>query len=217
MIYLDDILILSKTRNQAIINGNLVISLLQQLGFIINFDKSALDPAQSLEYLTKGFVPRYGRYLREFFLGNPFSPDASCPDRGFQNFHAQHLYSSGNDFKTEVALSLEARNNLQWWASTLKTANGNYFFPQIPDLEMFSRESLTEWGTCCDGVRTGGPWNAHDSTWHINELEFLAAFHNLKSFTQNSSNIAVRIFLYNSAAVFMSTKKEVLLNIQAFP
>ena len=51
MAYLDDILILANTPNGCRQSTNQVLALVQRLGFIVNFDKSELEPTKSLVYL----------------------------------------------------------------------------------------------------------------------------------------------------------------------
>ena len=51
IIYLDDILILNTSRERVLADLEVVIELLQRLGFIINWEKSVLEPSQNLEYL----------------------------------------------------------------------------------------------------------------------------------------------------------------------
>ena len=52
--YLDDILIISPTRKNCIENTKFAISLLEKLGFIINYEKSQIIPSQSQKFL--GFM-----------------------------------------------------------------------------------------------------------------------------------------------------------------
>lgn len=54
LIYLDDMLILSRTWAEAICNTQLALDLLTRLGFSVNIPKSSLEPATRAEYL--GFV-----------------------------------------------------------------------------------------------------------------------------------------------------------------
>ena len=51
IIYIDDILIVASALKEASLARDTTIYLLQNLGFIINFKKSVLDPTQTLEYL----------------------------------------------------------------------------------------------------------------------------------------------------------------------
>src|SRR5256885_312303 len=57
VIYLDDILIMAAFKELALKHANVVISLLQQLGFTINREKSQFTPSQVAEYL--GFLSVY--------------------------------------------------------------------------------------------------------------------------------------------------------------
>lgn len=49
--YLDDILIMSSTQSEARIHLEKSITLLERLGFLINWKKSITDPVQSIEFL----------------------------------------------------------------------------------------------------------------------------------------------------------------------
>ncbi len=51
MIYLDDILILAASRQEARSAVKTVISLLQSLGFVISTEKSVEEPFQSMEFI----------------------------------------------------------------------------------------------------------------------------------------------------------------------
>ena len=49
--YLDDFLILARSREEAVRHTEVVINLLQDFGFRINWAKSSLEPVRILEYL----------------------------------------------------------------------------------------------------------------------------------------------------------------------
>jgi hypothetical protein len=51
IIYLDDILIINSTRERAMRYVGVVVDLLLQLGFLVNWEKSVPDPSQCIEYL----------------------------------------------------------------------------------------------------------------------------------------------------------------------
>ncbi|KAL9980102.1 hypothetical protein ACROYT_G008645 [Oculina patagonica] len=50
-IYLDDFLLLAATKEEAVKNTHLLVTLLQSLGFIVNFKKSSLTPSQVITFL----------------------------------------------------------------------------------------------------------------------------------------------------------------------
>ena len=49
--YIDDILIVAESRNQALEHSQALVYLLECLGFIINTEKSVLTPYQTIEFL----------------------------------------------------------------------------------------------------------------------------------------------------------------------
>ncbi|KZR98940.1 Uncharacterized protein APZ42_005408, partial [Daphnia magna] len=51
VIYLDDILIMNENKQGAEKDLNTVLNLFQELGFVINWEKSILVPSQTIEYL----------------------------------------------------------------------------------------------------------------------------------------------------------------------
>ena len=54
LVYLDDFLIMAHTRKQCLEQAQLIVGLLEKLGYLINREKSVLEPTQRLEYL--GFL-----------------------------------------------------------------------------------------------------------------------------------------------------------------
>ena len=231
IIYLDDILIMCHSIIEAQQHRDLVIRLLESLGFIVNLEKSVLNPSQIMEYLGMVvnsinmslslpdlkvsyittlcqvlFKPKVS--LREIFslLGNlswaiPSIPFAQMHYRDIQNCHIRQLHWANKNFQKEIVLSEDARKDLSWWILNLKSVNGKCFFSDAPELEIYSDASLSGWGAFCDGVRTGGPWTKADKGKHINELEVMAAFFALKSFASLSRKIAIRIFIDNTTAI----------------
>jgi hypothetical protein len=51
LVYLDDWLLIAKSKESAIEDFHYVISILESLGFVINHDKSCGVPSQSIEHL----------------------------------------------------------------------------------------------------------------------------------------------------------------------
>ena len=51
VIYLDDLIILSDSKEGALRDLDITVGLLTSLGFLVNWDKSVLDPSRSIEFL----------------------------------------------------------------------------------------------------------------------------------------------------------------------
>ena len=166
IIYLDDILIMCHSIIEAQQHRDLVIRLLESLGFIVNLEKSVLNPSQIMEYLGMVvnsinmslslpdlkvsyittlcqvlFKPKVS--LREIFslLGNlswaiPSIPFAQMHYRDIQNCHIRQLHWANKNFQKEIVLSEDARKDLSWWILNLKSVNGKSFFPDALELEI---------------------------------------------------------------------------------
>ncbi|VDI60040.1 Hypothetical predicted protein [Mytilus galloprovincialis] len=63
VVYLDDWFLLNQEKSQIILDRELVLNLLVELGFIINFKKSTLDPSQQITYLGAMFLLDLGIVL----------------------------------------------------------------------------------------------------------------------------------------------------------
>jgi len=230
VIYLDDMLFFNQSVAGLLSDVQLAISLLERLGFIINYKKSNLDPSQVMGYLgtiidsvslsfslppekvshiiglcNSLLVKSEHVKMRDLakVMGN-FAWAISCVP--FAQGHYRRLQSfflslPQGDLNNVVSLSAGAKADLVWWVSHLSQSNGKSFFPDSPDLVIYSDASLSGWGVSCDGVCTRGPWPFDDQLRHINELELLAALYGLQSLTGSSSGISVHLFLDNTTAV----------------
>jgi hypothetical protein len=232
IVYLDDILIINSSKERTKADVVKVIELLQHLGFLINWEKSIVDPAQILEYLglvvdsvrlsfalpqlkatsvkamcdaalKKGCIS-----LREIasIMGNftwaiPTIPFAQAHFRRMQSFYIEQARRARFNLNFKCSLSEDAKQDLQWWSVNLGYGKDKAFFPEVPDLEIFSDASMTGWGAYCNGIRTRGSWTLLDTKKHINELELIAALYAVQAFTFDSRKISIRIYLDNMTAV----------------
>jgi len=131
----------------------------------------------------------------------PAVPFAQAHYRRVQQSLIAQLRWNGGDFDGFVRLTRSAREDLSWWVQNVEFVNGRTLFPSEPDIFIFSDASLSGWGASCCGVNTRGPWTAAQSSFHINELELLAALYALQSFTSKSYGVSVCLRLDNSTAV----------------
>ena len=237
VIYLDDMLFMNESEEKLIKDLRIAINLLSSLGFLINWDKSILSPAKSIEFLgllvnstdlslalplkavssilsiCNGMLSQSSVSLRNLssLLGH-FSwaiPTVPFAQTHYRNL--QRLYISNlhpsGDLSRSVYLSFEAREDIRWWVANLSISNGHSFFKKDPDLSIYSDASLQGWGFSCDGICSRGPWAGSDRLRHINELELLAAFYALKALTAHSFDLTVNLILDNSTAVSYVNKR----------
>ncbi len=188
IVFLDDILIINDTAVGLEKDVAFCVTLLQLLGFVINFKKSALKPVQCLVFLgltldtmsLKLFVPTdkiadimaQGKLLlaanlvslRDLskFVGKVNAVRmALLPSPLFCRHLQQALIQGLAQFATYdafVHLSDPARQELRSWLSEVWRWNGRDIFPPQPQLTLASDASLTGWGVVAHDGRTVSGW-----------------------------------------------------------
>ncbi|KAJ8964280.1 hypothetical protein NQ314_005014 [Rhamnusium bicolor] len=112
------------------------------------------------------------------------------------------LRYSNQDYKACLLISYVMKFELQWWYQTL---GQNIGITIVTDrnfvLEIFSDASLTAWGGFCNNRATHGFWHLKDIGRHINYLELLAAFNELRSFASGFCNCSILLRLDNITAI----------------
>ena len=99
-----------------------------------------------------------------------------------------------------MTLSSEAKSDIQWWIDSISEAY-NPVNHGDPDIIMTTDASLSEWGSCLDGMTTRGRWNPDEATHDINYFEMLAALFALQSFSDKVSAKHIEIIMDNTTAV----------------
>ena len=231
IIFLDDILVLAPTIETLNQHARMTISLLESLGFLINYQKSTLVPTQRILFLgmlidssTMEFVlpkDKKENILRECrYLLRTKQPSIRQISRvlGLLEFtrpaiwaaplHYRHLQllqieslHRSSDYNTQVSLSKDAKLDVNWWITNLPSLGGSPILPLTADLTISSDASKIGWGAAWGNRRTGGRWNVHEAQDHINILELKAAFFALKSLMKDQSHKVICLKIDNSIAV----------------
>ena len=76
-----------------------------------------------------------------------------------------------------------------------------------PSRYVTSDSSGFAWGATCEDKTTGGPWGAHEKTWHINVKELLAVYLALQCFYDHDRDIHIRVRVDNAASVAYINKR----------
>lgn len=230
-IYLDDILLISDSHQDCSDNLNSTINLLTALGFIINFDKSNLQPNTTCKFL--GYIID----TENFHISLPeekinkikdkvkvFKNKSRCKIRDFASFIGllnsaclaiEYAWLYTKSFERCKFLSLKNNNedydgymnipnnlNSEFdWWSKAMENPVNKIKYDEYCLEIFSDASTTGWGAACDGETAGGVWTEDERTWHINYLEILAAFLGLKVFASQLNNCQILLRIDNTTAI----------------
>jgi hypothetical protein len=116
---------------------------------------------------------------------------------------AKALLKSGQSYETNIVLTRESKQELEWWCNELQIWNGRSMIRPSPDvvMNMTSDASKKGWGATCNGMKTQGVWSVKERSLHINVLEMKAAMFAVKSFTKQQKNIHVHIQVDNKTTV----------------
>ena len=227
--YLDDILCVSNSYRSLATKTKFVISYLESLGFIINFQKSVIIPSQSISYLgfklcsktmtvslpeekvlkvrkrAKELLERKNCKVRELakaiglFVSTRYAVPY-CLAYTKCLERCKFLCLNGTqDYERIVSLGVEAKNELCWWSSTARFTS-----PIRSDSyhsTIYSDASKTGWGAKCGSLSTHGWWNDEEKDSHINWLELKAALFGLQSFSRNLKDCQILLRIDNSTAI----------------
>lgn len=232
VLYLDDFLFIHKSKSTCEKNmRRKAIKLLEQLGFIINYEKSSLIAKQRCKYLgftidsinfslnlTDKKKDQIVRLVNDFKVGEAYKIRkfaeflgvlaAACPAVAYGFIHCKLL-----ERQKFLALKFNGGNyegKILIVDSMLKDLNWwklnavigrNPIKTQVYAIEIFSDASLSGWGSYCNNLRASGFWNKQERKNHINYLELLAAFFAIKCFASELSQCEILLRLDNKTAI----------------
>ena len=156
VIYLADLNILSDSKEGALSDLAITVGLLTSLGFLVNWDKSVLDPSRSIEFLgllldsvslslalppekVSSLLSLCRRSLEKGFVSlHDFSSllgsfSWAIPTVPFAQVYYRHLRSfffsrtKCGDLSKVVVLSSAARTDILWWLHNQSSSNGLSF------------------------------------------------------------------------------------------
>lgn len=206
VIYLDDILIMNQSLTGIQSDLSTAVYLLENLGFLINQEKSVLVPSHVTEFL--GFTVNSETMTLSLPKEKVIKIKQNCLDLASrQSVSARDLaqligrltatnqavlpsplhYRSlqllktkalhtGGNYDHHVQLDEDSKQELIWWSSKLSKWNGRALVRPQPNIIVKSDASLRGWGAICQNTKTGGLWMENERDQHINELELKAAF-----------------------------------------
>lgn len=228
--YLDDLLCLGSSYEECLRNVKETVKLLECLGFVINYDKSNLQPQTSCKFLgfiydttdmtlslpldkrnkIASLVQKYSELptvsIRNFsqLIGVLV---AACPAVRYGWLYTKILernkyllLQKHGTFDVKVKLPHNILSDLNWWSQNIYKVN-NPIKPQHYALEIYTDASRTGWGAVSNGVRVNGAWKESEISFHINYLELLAVFFALKCFIRDQTECAILLRVDNTTAI----------------
>ena len=229
--FIDDSCLLGDSFSECKQNVDDTISLFESLGFVINKQKSVLQPCKKIKFLgywidsenMKVTLPREKvQKVKTACLGTIKKKRVTIREL------AQVIGILVSCFPAVVWGPLHFRNLEHLKSTALKENSGNFdactllndkaiaelkwwcanvetsYYPlskSDPDIEMNVDASLQGYGIYCENTYAGGRWNSEESKLHINVSEMLAIFNGLKSFEKILSSKHVKILSDNQCAV----------------
>lgn len=229
--YLDDFLLLGSSEEECLKNVMVTTSLLEYLGFIINYKKSNLMPNRKSKFLGFTFdsqklkmeLPsdKKDRVLESI---NSFRKLKFCRIRTFARLLGQlvsccpairygWLYTKRLERQKILALKNNRGNyDKKMYVNQIILEELNWWLRSIPissndikipnfNIEIYSDASKTGWGIYCNGEGSHGFWDVKEQKQDINYLELSAAYIGLKCFAQAKNNYSVLLKIDNTTAI----------------
>ena len=230
-VYLDDWLIVNQSKEGLLQDREKCLNLLVSLGFIINKEKSCLDPKQKIVYLGALFLfkqkivlPSQDRLIKliqttkMLMQGQRTARDflqwlgivASCIDlipnaRLYMRPIQLHLLSfwkpSSQDLEKIIPITQHLIQHLQWWLHSVNISRGRSLQLEEAGVTITTDASLTGYGGHLNNQIVQGKWDKRHKHLHINCLEMEAVFLSLKHFQKQIQNKTVLIRCDNTTVV----------------
>lgn len=230
VIYLDDFLLISKSKEKCSKNVRITIDVLENLGFIVNKEKSTLEPSKQIKFLgfnwnSKKMSLKLTKDKKEKILLRAQKFDnksfkirelaefvgtlvAACPAVKYGLLYTKNLErrkylalaENKENYDKRMTLDSSALSDIHWWIKNTPSASNSIGIKHF-DIEIFSDASLSGWGVVCNGENVHGWWNTENSKHHINYLELLAAFYGLKCFVKNLRSREILLRIDNTTAI----------------
>ncbi|XP_036150166.1 uncharacterized protein LOC105830632 [Monomorium pharaonis] len=231
IIYLDDILLVASSRQSCTNNVTASIELLEHLGFIINYNKSSLQPSQRVDFLGITYdsrkmtleLPEAKKQkildlLEKFSSGKSVSIrqwssfvgsiNACCPAIKYGRLYTKELERvrylellKNNDNYDKIIRIPEKLEPILTWWKDNIIKSSNPIRKGRYKHEIFSDASTTGWGAFHEGRTARGFWTEPEQKWHINRLELKAVLLALKSFAKDYNDSEILLRIDNTTAI----------------
>ena len=229
--WLDDLLLAASSASLTASQTNTTLGTLEELGFIPNYEKSVLTPAQRISHLgliwdsieftvsvpsekiqdiqskcrtaLSSRVPV--RFLSSILGSIEYFrwgfPFAAVHYRLLQRFVNECL-AKGLTYNSNVSLSNSAKKDLHWWANSGSSLPPHSLSPFSASLTLYSDASMKGWGGwTSEGRESFGSWSSAERELHINILEFKAVFFLFQCFFAKTYDCSIAIRTDNSTVV----------------
>ena len=235
--YLDDWLVRATSHQICLQHTLTLVALCRELGWLVNQEKSELDPKQIFNFVGFQFNLREGKVrptpecwqtLTDKILSILSSP--VCPVRQFMSliglltatekqvhlgrlhmrpiqWHLKNNWRVPESLEKVIPVPRLHHPHLKWWLEESNVLPGQPLHPIKHALQIFTDASKEGWGAHLNKRTARGSWSVPESKLHINHLELKAVFLALKEFQDLCSNNIVLVATDNTTVVAYINKE----------
>ena len=235
--YLDDWLVRARSHQACLRHTHDLVALCQKLGWLVNLEKSELEPKQIFDFVGYRFDLKTGRVrptqdhwqnLQEKIVKILSLP--TCPVRQFMSliglltatekqvhlgrlhmrpiqWHLKNNWRVPESLEKIIPIPKSLHPHLRWWLDEENVLKGQPLHPIKYALQMFTDASKEGWGAHLDEHIARGDWSLPESNMHINYLELKAVFLALKHFQNLCAGKTVLIATDNTTVVSYINKE----------
>ena len=235
--YLDDWLVRASTLHTCLQHTQTLVTLCQELGWLVNKEKSELAPKQVFNFVGYQFNLKEGkvRPTEERWQAltdkiRSMMSDPVCPVWKFMSliglltatekqvhlgrlhmrpiqWHLKNNWRVPESLEKVIPVPKSLHPHLRWWLEESNVLLGQPLHPLKHALQIFTDASNEGWGAHLDDHTARGTWSLPESKFHINHLELKAVFLALKEFRTLVCNKTVLIATDNTTVVAYINKE----------
>ena len=235
--YLDDWLVRARSHQVCLQHTQELVRTCQELGWLVNLDKSELEPKQIFDFVGCQFDLKVGRVrptpdrwesLQEKILEILSQP--TCPVRQFMSliglltatekqvhlgrlhmrpiqWHLKNHWRVPESLEKVIPIPKSLHPHLQWWLQENNVLSGQTLHPISHARQLFTDASKEGWGAHLNECTARGSWSLPESKLHINFLELKAVFLALKEFKDLCTGQIVLVATDNTTVVSYINKE----------
>ena len=235
--YLDDWLIRAPTKESCHQGTQSLLALCQELGWMVNMQKSELEPQQVFDFvgyqydLLNGVVrPTQNRWEALQQKITVLLQNRSCRVRTFMSliglltatekqvtlgrlhmrpiqWHLKKHWRVPESLEKDIPIPRSLHQYLQWWTQEENVLKGQPLHPLRHAVQIFTDASKEGWGAHLGDFTASGTWSVPESKLHINFLELKAVLLALKRFQHLVQGKVVLIATDNTTVVAYINKE----------
>ena len=232
--YLDDWLIRAPTKESC---TQSLLSLCQELGWVVNLQKSELEPKQVFEFvgyqydLSRRLVkPTQNRWESILQKVHSIMASQECRVRNFMSliglltatekqvplgrlrmrpiqWHLKRHWRVPESLEKEIPVPRSLHPHLIWWTKETNVLLGQPLHPLCHAIQIFTDASKEGWGAHLGDFTARGAWSVPESHLHINFLELKAVLLALKSFQHLVQGKVILVATDNTTVVAYINKE----------